>query len=74
VSSPRQCLVIQTCFTVIIKSHFFFVLDGIRSNKSFLEMEYEFFVRETKQHLRNAKSRFDSAKMDPQSDEDTDDH
>ncbi|EFX76883.1 hypothetical protein DAPPUDRAFT_248527 [Daphnia pulex] len=46
----------------------------IGSKKSFLEMEYEFFVRETKQHPCNAKSRFDSAKMDLQSDEDSDYH
>lgn len=67
-SSPSQCLVIKSCLTVIIKSHFF----RFRWN-TFKQMEYELFVRETKQHLRNAKSRFDSAKMDPQSDEDSDD-
>ncbi|XP_045024855.1 uncharacterized protein LOC123469707 isoform X3 [Daphnia magna] len=42
------------------------VEDGIRSNKSFLEMEHESFIRETKLHLRNAKSRFCSAEINAQ--------
>ncbi|KAK4027244.1 hypothetical protein OUZ56_016256 [Daphnia magna] len=42
------------------------VEDGIRSNKSFLEMEQESFIRETKLHLRNAKSRFCSAEINAQ--------
>ncbi|KZS09149.1 Uncharacterized protein APZ42_026643 [Daphnia magna] len=42
------------------------VEDGIRLNKRFVEMEHESFIRETKLHLRKAKSRFFSAEINAQ--------
>ncbi len=46
-------------------------LVGIRTNKNFLEMEYESFVKHTQLHLRNAKNRFRSEQAKGDNDDDS---